>query len=181
MEEAKRRGWKKVVAINKANILKVTDGVFLDAARKNAEAYPGIELEEMFVDNFSQQLVKNPQRFDRNVIVGTNLFMDILSEEASGLVGSIGMIYSANFGDKYAMFEPAHGSTPKYAGKDKVNPTATILSAAWMLEYIGEKKAGRAIFEATMGVVSSGRDLTYDLGGKAGTKAMAKAIAKRIR
>jgi len=169
------------VVICKANILKLTDGVFLEAARQNAKAYPGIELEEVFVDNFSQQLVKNPQRFDRNVIVGTNLFMDILSEEAAGLVGSIGMIYSANFGDDYAMFEPAHGSTPKYAGKDKVNPTATILSAAWMLEYIGEKSAGKAIFDATMNVVSSGKEVTYDLGGRAGTRAMAKAVAKLIR
>ena len=129
-----------------------------------AEAYPGIELEEMFIDNFSQQLVKNPQRFEQNVIVGTNLFMDILSEEAAGLVGSIGMIYSANFGDGYAMFEPAHGSTPKYAGKDKVNPTATILSAAWMLEYIGGK-AGRKIFDATMKVVSSGEPRPMTWGG----------------
>jgi isocitrate dehydrogenase (NAD+) len=181
LEEAKRRKWTKMVVICKANILKITDGVFLDAARKNAEAYPGIEVEEVFIDNFSQQLVKNPQRFNRNVIVGTNLFMDILSEEAAGLVGSIGMIYSANFGDDYAMFEPAHGSTPKYAGKDKVNPTATILSAAWMLDYIGEKEAGRAIFDATMKVVSAGGDVTYDLGGRSGTKAMAKAIAGRIR
>jgi len=181
LEEAKKRRWKKLVVICKANILKLTDGIFLDAARQNAEGYPGVELEEMFVDNFSQQLVKNPQRFRHNVIVGTNLFMDILSEEASGLVGSIGMIYSANFGDDYAMFEPAHGSTPKDAGKDRVNPTATILSAAWMLGNIGEKRAGKAIFDATMAVVSSGKTVTYDLGGKSGTKAMAKAVASRVR
>ncbi len=181
LEEARRRGWKKLVVICKANILKLTDGVFLDAARKAARAFPEVELEELFVDNFSQQLVKNPQRFDQNVIVGTNLFMDILSEEASGLVGSIGMIYSANFGDDYAMFEPAHGSTPKYAGKDKVNPTATILSAAWMLDYIGEKRAGKAVFDATMSVVSSGKKVTYDLGGKSGTTAMADAVARLVR
>jgi isocitrate dehydrogenase (NAD+) len=180
LEEARRRRWKKLVLISKANILKLTDGVFLDAARRNAKAFPGIELEELFVDNFSQQLVKNPQRFDRSVIVGTNLFMDILSEEASGLVGSIGMIYSANLGDDYAMFEPAHGSTPKYAGKDKVNPTATILSAAWMLDYIGERRAGKAVFDATMEVVSAGKDVTSDLGGTSGTRAMAKAVASRI-
>jgi isocitrate dehydrogenase (NAD+) len=180
LEEARRRRWKKLVVICKANILKLTDGVFLDAARQNAKAFPGIELEELFVDNFSQQLVKNPQRFDRSVIVGTNLFMDILSEEAAGLVGSIGMIYSANLGDDYAMFEPAHGSTPKYAGKDKVNPTATILSAAWMLDYIGEKRAGKAVFDATMEVVSAGKEVTSDLGGTSGTRAMAKAVASRI-
>jgi isocitrate dehydrogenase (NAD+) len=179
-EEAEKRGWKKVIAICKANILKITDGLFLEEARKAAEAHPGIELEELFIDNFSQQLVKNPQRFAQNVIVGTNLFMDILSEEAAGLVGSIGLIYSANFGDGYAMFEPAHGSTPKYAGQDKVNPTATILSAAWMLDYIGEPQAGKKIFDATMEVVSSGEPTTYDMGGKAGTLEMAEAIAKRV-
>ncbi len=181
LEEAKKRGWKKVIVISKANILKLTDGIFLDAARQNSKAFPGVELEEILIDNFSQQLVKNPQRFDRNVIVGTNLFMDILSEEASGLVGSIGMIYSANFGDDYAMFEPAHGSTPKYAGKDKVNPTATILSAAWMLEYIGEKSAGKAVFDATMRVVSAGKQVTYDMGGRSGTRAMAEAVARSLR
>ncbi|MDG6915660.1 MAG: isocitrate/isopropylmalate dehydrogenase family protein [Nitrososphaerota archaeon] len=181
LEEAKRRGWKKLVAVSKANILKLTDGIFLDAARRNLKAFPGVELEEILIDNFSQQLVKNPQRFNQTVIVGTNLFMDILSEEASGLVGSIGMICSANFGDDYAMFEPAHGSTPKYAGKDKVDPTATILSAAWMLEYVGERRAGRAVREATMGVISEGKDVTYDLGGRSGTRGMAQAIAKRLR
>ncbi len=178
--EAKRLGWKNVVAVCKANILKVTDGLFLDAARENKKAYPGIELEEIFIDNFSQQLVKNPQRFNQNVIVGTNLFMDVLSEEASGLVGSIGMIYSANIGDDYAMFEPAHGSTPKYKGQDKVNPTATILSAAWMLDYIGEKKVAKAVTDATMKVISERKNVTYDIGGRAGTRAMAQAIVKAL-
>jgi isocitrate dehydrogenase len=179
-EEAERRGWRKVVAISKANILKITDTMFLDSVRGVAKAHPNVELEDFFIDNFAQQLVKNPQRFDQSVIVGTNLFMDILSEEASGLIGSIGMVYSGNFGDSYAMFEPAHGSTPKYKGQDKVNPTATVLSAAWMLEYLGEKKAGRAIFDATFGVMEEGKSLTYDLGGKAGTKDMAKAIIRRL-
>ncbi|HME18953.1 MAG TPA: isocitrate/isopropylmalate dehydrogenase family protein [Nitrososphaerales archaeon] len=179
-EEAKRRGWKNVVAISKANILKVTDGLFLDCARAVAKGFPGIELEDLFIDNFAQQLVKNPQRFNRSVIVGTNLFMDIMSEEASGLIGSIGMVYSGNFGDDYAMFEPAHGSSPKYAGKDKVNPTATILSAAWMLEYLGEKSASRAIFEATHQVVKERKAVTYDLGGRAGTRKMADAIIRKL-
>ena len=179
-EEAKRRGWKKVVAISKANILKVSDGLFLDCAREVKKGFPGIELEDLFIDNFAQQLVKNPQRFNENVIVGTNLFMDIMSEEASGLVGSIGMIYSGNFGDKYAMFEPAHGSTPKYKGMDKVNPVATVLSAAWMLEYLGFKKASSDIFRATFAVVKEGKQVTYDLGGKAGTRAMTRAIVKLL-
>jgi isocitrate dehydrogenase len=179
-EEAKRRSWKKVVAISKANILKVTDGLFLDCARTVAKGYPAIELEDLFIDNFAQQLVKNPRRFNESVIVGTNLFMDIMSEEASGLIGSIGMVYSGNFGDSYAMFEPAHGSTPKYKGMDKVNPVATVLSAAWMLEYLGFKKAASAIFDATFEVVKEGKSITYDLGGKAGTRGMTQAIIKRI-
>jgi len=179
-EEAERRGWKKVVAISKANILKITDTMFLDSVRSVAGAHPGIELEDLFVDNFAQQLVKNPKRFNESVIVGTNLFMDIMSEEASGLIGSIGMVYSANFGDEYAMFEPAHGSTPKYKGKNKVNPTATVLSGAWMLDYLGEKKAGKAIFDATFKVMKEGKSLTYDLGGKVGTKEMAQAIIRKL-
>ena len=179
-EQAKGRGWKNVVAVSKANILKLTDGLFLEAVRGVGKGFKGIALEEILIDNLSQQLVKNPKRFNKSVIVGTNLFMDIISEEASALVGSIGMINSANFGESYAMFEPAHGSSPRYAGKDKVNPTATILAAAWMLEYIGEKKAGRDISEATTKVISSGKQVTYDMGGKAGTKAMAKAIARLL-
>jgi isocitrate dehydrogenase (NAD+) len=179
-EEARKRGWRKLVAINKANILKVTDGLFLDSVHAVGTDFPEVEIEDLFIDNFSQQLIKNPQRFNQNIVLGTNLFMDIVSEEASGLVGSIAMIYSANFGDKYAMFEPAHGSTPKYKGMDKVNPTATILSGAWMLDYIGESKAGKAISEATAKVIAEGKDVTYDMGGSAGTKGMAQAIASHL-
>ena len=179
-DEAKRRGWKKVVAISKANILKVTDTMFLDSVRSIGAGHPEVELEDFFIDNFAQQLVKNPQRFNKSVIVGTNLFMDILSEEASALIGSIGMVYSGNFGDDYAMFEPAHGSTPKYKGKDKINPTAMVLSGAWMMEYLGEKKAAKAIFDAAFAVMKDGRSLTYDLGGTAGTREMAKAIIRKL-
>ncbi len=179
-EEAERRRWKKVVAISKANILKITDTMFLDSVRAVASKHPGIELEDLFIDNFAQQLVKNPQRFNSSVIVGTNLFMDIMSEEASGLIGSIGVVYSGNFGDSFAMFEPAHGSTPKYKGKNKVNPTATILSGAWMLEYLGEKGPAKAIFDATFEVMKEGKSLTYDLGGKAGTREMTKAIIDKL-
>jgi len=179
-EEAMRRGWKKMVAICKANILKVTDGLFLEAVNAVGRKYPGIEVKTLFIDNFSQQLVKNPQRFNQNVIVGTNLFMDIMSEEASGLIGSIGVVYSGNFGDDYALFEPAHGSSPKYKGKNKVNPTATVLSGAWMLEYLGEKKESKSIFQATMKVMEEGKDLTYDLGGKTGTREMARAIIRKL-
>jgi len=114
-------------------------------------------------------------------VFGTNLFMDIISEEVSALVASIGCIYSANFGDDYAMFEPAHGSAPRYKGKDKVNPTATILAGAWMLEYLGEKEKADAVFKATWEVISEGRKVTYDLGGTARLSEMSDAIVERAR
>jgi len=180
-EAAKERGWSKVIAISKANILKVTDGMFLDACRHVAKNYAGIALEDYFIDNFAQQLVKNPERFNQNVILSTNLFMDVISEEASGLIGSIGAVYSANIGDRYAMFEPAHGSAPKYKGMNKVNPTATILAGAWMLKYLGEVKEGDAIFNATYDVIREGKYVTYDLGGSATTSKMAEEIAKRVK
>ncbi len=176
-EEAKTRGWKRCFAITKQNILKETDGLFMDATRTVHEGYSGISLEEYFIDNFAQQLIKNPQRFNQSVVFGTNLFMDIISEEVSALVASIGCIYSANFGDDYAMFEPAHGSAPQYKGQDKVNPTATILAGAWMLDYLGEKKKSEAIFKATQEVIAEGKHVTYDLGGSAKLSEMADAIA----
>ncbi len=179
-QEAQRRNWSTVYAINKANILKETDGLFLEAVRSVASKYPQIKLEEAFIDNFSQQLIKNPQIFNQCVILSTNLFMDILSEEASGLVGSIGTVYSANIGDKYAMFEPAHGSSPKYKGQDKVDPVATILSGAWLLSYIGEEAQSKAVFEATRSVIEENKVVTYDLGGNAKTSEMASAIAERV-
>ena len=180
-EEAKRRGWKRCYAITKQNILKETDGLFMDATRTAHENYPDISMEEYFIDNFAQQIIKNPQRFNQSIIFGTNLFMDIISEEISALVASIGCIYSANFGDNYAMFEPAHGSAPAYKGQDKVNPTATVLAGAWMLEYLGEKKNSEAIFKATREVIAEGKKVTYDLGGTARLSEMADAIAERAR
>ena len=180
-EEAKRRGWKHTFVITKQNILKETDGLFMEAANSVHKAYPDISLDEYFIDNFAQQLIKNPQRFNQSVIFGTNLFMDIISEEVSGLVASIGCIYSANLGDNYAMFEPAHGSAPQYKGKDKVNPTATVLAAAWMLDYLGEKKKAEAIFKATRSVIAEGKRVTYDLGGTARLSEMADAIAEKAK
>ncbi len=180
-EEAKRRGWKRTYAITKQNILKETDGLFMDAANIVHANYPDISMEEYFIDNFAQQLIKNPQRFNESVVFGTNLFMDIISEEISALVASIGCIYSANFGDDYAMFEPAHGSAPRYKGKNKVNPTATVLAGAWMLDYLGEKKQSEAIFKATREVIAEGKKVTYDLGGNASLSQMSDAIADRAR
>jgi len=178
---AEQRKWKKVIAISKANILRETDNIFLESVRKVSEEFPKIEAEEYFIDNMAQQLLKNPQRFNQSVLLSTNLFMDIISEEASALIGSIGCVYSANIGDRYAMFEPAHGSSPKYKGLDKVNPTATILSGAWMLDYLGEKKASKTIFEATEKIFADGKHLTYDLGGKTSMSGMARAIAKEVQ
>jgi isocitrate dehydrogenase len=180
-EEAKRRGWKRTYAITKQNILKETDGLFMETAKAVHANYPEISMDEYFIDNFAQQLIKNPQRFNESVVFGTNLFMDIISEEVSALVASIGCIYSANFGDDYAMFEPAHGSAPQYKGKDKVNPTATVLAGAWMLDYLGEKKKAEAIFKATREVIAEGKKVTYDVGGNAGLSEMADAIADRAR
>jgi len=174
---AVERGWTKVVAVTKRNILKETDGIFMRAVEDIAKEYPGISVEEYYVDNMAQQLVKNPERFNQTILLSTNLFMDIISEAASGHLGSIGMVYSGNFGDNYAMFEPAHGSAPKYKGQDKVNPTATILAGAWMLRYLGYAKHAEAIFNATERLISEGKHLTYDLGGSAGTSEMANAIA----
>jgi len=178
--EAERRNWTTVYAINKANILKETDGLFLEAVRSVSSKHPKIKLEESFIDNFSQQLVKNPQLFNQSILLSTNLFMDILSEEASGLIGSIGTVCSANIGEKYAMFEPAHGSSPKYKGLDKVDPVATILSGAWLLSYIGEEARSKAVFDATRYVIEENKVVTYDLGGTAKTSEMAAAIAERV-
>jgi isocitrate dehydrogenase len=176
----REKNWKKLIVITKANILKETCGLFREVVGQVAKDFPEIIVEDYFIDNLAQQLVKNPQRFNQNVILSTNLFMDIISEEASGLIGSIGCVYSANIGDNYAMFEPAHGSAPKYKNMDMVNPTATILAGAWMLDYIGEKEASRVIFEATNEIIAEGKMVTYDLGGNARLSEMAEAIAKRI-
>ncbi len=178
---AQQKGWNKVVAIHKGNICKETDGLFINAVKTVAKNYLKIQLEEYFIDNLAQQLVKNPQRFNQNILLSTNLFMDIISEEAAGLIGSIGCVYSANIGDNYAMFEPAHGSSPKYKGQNKVNPTATILAGAWMLEYLGEKNRADAIFKATESVIAEGKTTTYDLGGTAKTSEMAETIAQKTK
>lgn len=178
--EAERRGWSKLYAINKGNILKETDGLFMEIVHSVARKHPGVKLEETFIDNCAQQLVKNPTIFNQSVLLSTNLFMDIISEEASGLIGSIGTVYSANIGDNFAMFEPAHGSSLKYTGQDKVDPVATILSGAWMLSYLGEESESKAIFEATSKIIEEGKITTYDLGGSAKTSEMARAIAQKI-
>jgi isocitrate dehydrogenase (NAD+) len=178
-ELAKEKGFRKIFAITKRNILKETDGIFWKAVVETNKMYPDIEVEEYYIDNMTQQLVKNPERFNNSLLLSTNLFMDIISECASGHVGSIGNVYSGNYGDSYAMFEPAHGSAPKHARQDKVNPVATILSGAWMVEYLGEKHISEAIFKATEQTIDDGKFLTYDLGGSSSLSKMAEAIAQR--
>jgi isocitrate dehydrogenase len=178
-ELAKEKGFRKIFAITKRNILKETDGIFWKAVVETNKTYPDIEVEEYYIDNMTQQLVKNPERFNNSLLLSTNLFMDIISECASGHVGSIGNVYSGNYGDSYAMFEPAHGSAPKHARQDKVNPVATILSGAWMVEYLGEKHISEAIFKATEQTIDDGKFLTYDLGGSSSLSKMAEAIAQR--
>ena len=168
---------KKMVAITKRNILKQTDGIFWEEAQ-NAVKGTDITLSEIYIDNMAQQMVVAPEQFNGAVLVSTNLFMDIISELASGLVGSIGLIYSANMGDNFAMFEAAHGSAPQFAGQNKVNPTATVLSGAWMVEYLGETEIRNAIFAATEQVINEGKVVTWDIGGNASTTQMTDAIIK---
>ena len=178
-ELTQQKGFKKIFAVTKRNILKETDGIFWNAVVETQKMFPEIQVEEYYIDNMTQQLVKNPERFNNSILLSTNLFMDIISECASGHVGSIGTVYSGNYGDTYAMFEPAHGSAPKYAGQDKVNPVATILSGAWMVEYLGEKHISEAIFKGAEHIINENQYLTYDLGGKASLSKMTDEIAKK--
>ena len=172
---AKKYNMKKMVAVTKRNILKQTDGIFWEEVQ-NAIKGTDIVLSEVYIDNMAQQMVVAPEQFNGAVLVSTNLFMDIISELASGLVGSIGLIYSANMGDNFAMFEAAHGSAPQFAGQNKVNPTATVLSGAWMAEYLGESEIRNAIFAATEQVINEGKTVTWDIGGSASTTQMTDAI-----
>jgi isocitrate dehydrogenase (NAD+) len=176
---AKSMNFPTAFIITKRNILKETDGIFWEAIIKAQKEFDNINVEEYYIDNITQQIVKNPERFNNSILLGTNLFMDIVSECASGHVGSIGNVYSGNYGDHYAMFEPAHGSAPKYTNKNKVNPVATILSGAWMIEYLGEVEISNAIFRGTEDVINENKYVTYDLGGTATLSPMAQQIAAR--
>jgi len=175
---ARENNRKKVTAVHKANIMKFTDGLFLDIAREVAKDFPDIEFEDRIVDNMAMQLVKNPENFD--VIVTTNLFGDILSDLCAGLVGGLGLAPGANIGEDYAVFEAVHGSAPKYKGQYKVNPTAVLLAAAMMLGYLGEKEWERRIVKAVAETIKEGKYVTYDLGGNASTVEMGKRIAEKL-
>lgn len=176
---ALREGRKKVTAVHKANIIKLSDGLFLEVARGVAQEYPDIEFEDRIVDNMCMQLVQKPELYD--VLLCPNLYGDILSDLCAGLVGGLGVAPGANIGKEVAVFEPVHGSAPKYAGKDKVNPTALILSSVLMLQHLGEKRAADALHQAVRDVIGRGENVTYDLGGTAGTSAMGEAVAERVK
>ncbi|MCX6770348.1 MAG: isocitrate/isopropylmalate dehydrogenase family protein [Candidatus Micrarchaeota archaeon] len=174
-EYAKRQGFSKVTIVHKANVLRLTDGLFLEAARGVAAGYPEIACEDALVDSVAMRLVKSPQEFQ--VIVTTNLFGDILSDESSALVGGLGVAPSGNYGGKHALFEPVHGSAPKYAGKNVANPTGMLLSAAMMLAHIGEKEASEKLTRAVQECYSQ-KIITRDVGGSASTSGMVeKAVS----
>ena len=177
-EYARRHGRRKVTAVHKANIMKCTDGLFLRVAGEVAADYPDIEFEDRIVDNMCMQLVQKPELYD--VLVMPNLYGDIVSDLCAGLIGGLGVAPGANIGDAAAVFEPVHGSAPKYAGQDKVNPTAILRSGVLMLEHLGEAEAARRMEAAIADVIAEGRHVTYDLGGTARTSEMAAAIAARL-
>ncbi|MDI3508814.1 MAG: isocitrate dehydrogenase [Clostridiales bacterium] len=177
-EYAVREGRKKVTAVHKANIMKLTDGLFLECAQKVAQDYPQIEFDNMIVDAMSMKLVQSPENYD--VLVMPNLYGDILSDLCAGLVGGLGIAPGANIGDDAAVFEPIHGSAPKRAGLNMANPTATILSAALMLRHLGENEAADRVVKAVAEVIAEGKEVTYDLGGNTGTKEYAQAVIRHM-
>ena len=174
-EYAKKHGYRTVTVVEKPNVIRETSGLMVRETRKIAQEYPGIELWEANIDAMCMWLVKNPQKY--SVLVSTNLFGDIISDLAAQLVGGLGFAASGNIGDDYAVFEPTHGSAPKYAGKNKVNPIATIRAAKMMLDYLGEKEKAERIENAVARVIADGRVRTYDMGGLSTTTQMAEAIA----
>ncbi len=175
---------RKVTAVHKANIMKFSDGVFLSVAREIAAEYPDIGFEDRIVDNMAMQLVQKPRQYD--VLVTPNLYGDILSDLCAGLVGGLGMAPGANLGDDIAVFEAAHGSAPKYAGMNRVNPIAMMLSGVMMLRYIGEEEAADRLEKAISAVIAEGRNLTYDLKPDApesavGTLQATDAVIEKLR
>ena len=172
-------GRRKVTAVHKANIMKLSDGLFLESCRTVSADYEGrIEFEDRIVDNMCMQLVQKPDLYD--VLVLPNLYGDIVSDLAAGLVGGLGVAPGANIGTEAAVFEPVHGSAPKYAGLNKANPTALILSGALMLRHLGYPAEADRVETAVRDVIEEGRTTTYDIGGSAGTSEFADAIVDRL-
>ncbi|NTW05368.1 MAG: isocitrate/isopropylmalate dehydrogenase family protein [Peptococcaceae bacterium] len=177
-ELAVKQGRKKVTAVHKANIMKLSDGLFLESVKNIAKDYPQIEFEDMIVDAMCMKLVQTPEKYD--VMVLPNLYGDIVSDLCAGLVGGLGVAPGANIGEKAAVFEPVHGSAPRHAGLNRINPLAIIMSGALMLLHIGEYEAADRISQAITAVLKEGKSLTYDLGGTTSTSGMADAIISKL-
>ncbi len=182
-EYARTHHRKKVTAVHKANIMKFSDGLFLSAAREVAKEYPDIEFEDRIVDNMSMQLVRKPHQFD--VVVAPNLYGDLLSDLCAGLIGGLGLAPGANLSDEIAVFEATHGSAPKYAGLNKVNPMAMILSGVMMLRHLGEEKSADRLEKAVAKVIAEGNNVTYDLKPETpdtavGTSQVADAVIEKL-
>jgi 3-isopropylmalate dehydrogenase len=177
-EFAKKHGRKKVTVVHKANVVRATDGLFLEEAKKVAKDYPGIPMDDANIDAVCMWLLKNPFAYD--VLVAPNLYGDIISDLCAQMVGGLGFGCSGNIGDKLAVFEPTHGSAPKYAGQYKVNPIATILAAKMMLDWLGEKDKAARVEVAVGEVIKDGRVRTYDMGGRNSTLEMGKAVAAAV-
>jgi len=175
---ARKNGRKRVTAVHKANIMKLSDGLFLDCCRAVAKDYPEVTYDEMIVDNTCMQLVLDPTRFD--MLLLENLYGDIVSDLCAGFIGGLGLAPGANIGDEAALFEAVHGSAPDIAGKNLANPMALILSAAMMLDHLGEQQAADRVRNAVHAVLKEGQKLTRDLGGTAGTTEIAEAIATKV-
>ena len=178
-EYAKDNGRKKVTAVHKANIMKLSDGLFLECFYNVAKNYPDIEADDKIIDNCCMQLVMRPEQFD--VMVMENLYGDIVSDLCAGLIGGLGLAPGANIGELGAVFEAVHGSAPDIAGQGIANPTALLMSAIVMLRYIGEKEAGQRVEDAMMAVFAEGKVRTRDLGGTAKTNEFARAIVEKIQ
>jgi isocitrate dehydrogenase (NAD+) len=182
-EYARQNGRKRVTAVHKANIMKFSDGLFLDTAREVAKEYNDIEFNDMLVDAICMELVRKPRTFD--VLVLPNLYGDIISDLCAGLVGGMGIAPGANIGDEIAVFEPSHGSAPKYAGKNKVNPMAMMLSGVMMLRHLGEKDSADRLESAIAEVIAEGKNVTYDLkldpATGVGTSQVADAVIGKLK
>ena len=184
-EYARRNGRRKVTAVHKANILKFSDGLFLDTAREVAMEYSDIEFNDMLVDTICMELVRNPRMFD--VLVLPNLYGDIISDLCAGLVGGMGIAPGGNIGDEVAIFEPTHGSAPKYAGQNKVNPMAMMLSGMLMLRHLGEMEAAGRLEKAIAAVIAEGKNVTYDMKPRrddpsaVGTAQVAAAVIEKLK
>jgi 3-isopropylmalate dehydrogenase len=175
---ARKHGYPKVTVVHKANVVRATEGLFLEIGKQVAKDYPDIQMDDANVDAICMWLLKNPEKY--GVLVATNLFGDIISDLCAQMVGGLGFGCSGNIGEKLAVFEPTHGSAPKYAGMYKCNPIATILAAKMMLEWLGEKDMSAKLEAATAEVIKEGKVRTYDMGGSSSTLDMARAIADKL-